>query len=149
MRLAHPRWYRQNLEPQRPGKGMAAFGISLNGLYADCKTVVTFKWTLFRTNEQACWTNARRIWVSKSTVSRAGIHWLHSDPSCFASRNDFLKTSVTVLAGGAAAAGPFAPYLLAAGIGILAFKFLYDKYKQLYVFPYSLDEGCWELYVVL
>jgi len=38
------------------------------------------------------------------------------------------------VAAGTVIAAPFAPYLLAAGIGILAVKFLYEIYQELYVY---------------
>ena len=47
------------------------------------------------------------------------------------------------MAAATAIATPFAPYLVGVGIGILTLKFLYGKYKQLYVFITWVSNGCW------
>ncbi len=49
----------------------------------------------------------------------------------FVSRDDFLSKCFDVAALALAIASPFAVFLIAAGIGVVALKFLYGTYKKM------------------
>lgn len=49
----------------------------------------------------------------------------------FISRDDLLSTCFNVAAAALTIASPFAVFLVAAGIGIVALKFLYSTYKKM------------------